>query len=61
MSDTRTVNAPAGPVPVERMFDHYINDGNPHFATFRVPPARPGGPGGRHAEGGEETLRKTRV
>ena len=40
------------------MFGHY-NHGNPHFATLGVPPAGP--PGGRHAEGGEETLRETQV
>jgi hypothetical protein len=58
---TQTVNVPAGPVPGERVFDHYQQRQSPIFAALRVPPARPGGPGGRHAKGGEETLRGTRV
>jgi hypothetical protein len=39
---------------MERVFDHYQPRQCPIFATFCVPPARPFGPGGRHAKGGEE-------
>ena len=55
---TQAVNVPAGPVPGERVFDHYQQRQAPIFAALRVPPARPSG---RHAKGGEETLRGTRV
>jgi len=57
----QSVNAPAGPVPVERLFDHYQPRQSSTFVAFRVPLARPSGPGERHAKGDEEMLRRARV
>ena len=33
------------------LFDHYQRRRSPNFATLRLPPARPAGPGGRQAKG----------
>ena len=57
----RHLNATAGPMPAERVFDHYQPRQSPNFLAFRVLPARPGPPGGQHAKGDEEMLPRVRV
>jgi hypothetical protein len=58
---TQTVNATAGPLPAERVFDHYQPRQSRNFVAFRVPLARPSGLGERHAKGDEEMLRWAQV